>query len=155
MKIFALDNIRSSYNVGSAFRILDGSFGKETLLLLGGHSPSPNNNVEISKTALGSENHVPWKQCDLLKELKEYKKNSFTIISIEESPDSKLLNKPLLQNIQTMNDIIFIFGSETNGISNELLEISDMVIKLPMNGIKNSLNVSSTISAIAYLLILS
>lgn len=38
----------------------------------------------------------------------------------------------------------FIFGNEIDGISRELLEMSDIIVEIPMQGTKESLNVSVT-----------
>jgi len=57
MKIILLDNIRSILNVGAIFRTCDGAgFDK---LILTGFTPTPPRK-EISKTALGAEEWIPW-----------------------------------------------------------------------------------------------
>jgi tRNA G18 (ribose-2'-O)-methylase SpoU len=58
MKMYVLlDNIRSLLNVGAVFRTADGA--GFSLVYLTGITPTPPRK-EISKTALGAENFVPW-----------------------------------------------------------------------------------------------
>ena len=153
MIIFALDNIRSAFNVGSVFRTLDGAFGKHTFLILGGFTPD-GQSPEVSKTSLGAEGNVPWIRSDkLLPKLARYKSQNYKVISIEESNSAEKFefHLPLLKQ---EDNLIFVFGSEVSGISKDILDISDKILKLPMNGIKNSLNISSTVAIVAYSLIL-
>jgi tRNA G18 (ribose-2'-O)-methylase SpoU len=41
-------------------------------------------------------------------------------------------------------------GNENFGVNEEILKISDQIAELPMNGFKNSLNVSVTTGIILY-----
>ena len=52
-----LENIRSLNNVGAIFRTADGA-GFDRVVCVG-YTPTPPRK-EISKTALGAENFVPW-----------------------------------------------------------------------------------------------
>jgi len=68
MKMYILlDNIRSLLNVGAIFRTADGA--GYSMVYLVGITPTPPRK-EISKTALGAENFVPW----------EYYQDSRTIL---------------------------------------------------------------------------
>jgi len=44
----------------------------------------------------------------------------------------------------------FVFGHEVLGVDRELLRQADAVLHLPMAGLKNSLNVSSSFTAVLY-----
>ena len=54
-----LERIRSIYNVGSFFRTADGA-GVEKVFLCGWTAAPPRK--EITKTALGAEESVPWQK---------------------------------------------------------------------------------------------
>ena len=56
--IICLHNIRSAYNVGAVFRNAD-AFGIQQVFL-SGFTPTPETNIEVSKTAIGAEEHVSW-----------------------------------------------------------------------------------------------
>ena len=57
MKAIILENIRSLNNVGAIIRTADGA-GFDRVVCVG-YTPTPPRK-EISKTALGAENWVPW-----------------------------------------------------------------------------------------------
>jgi tRNA G18 (ribose-2'-O)-methylase SpoU len=133
---FWLHNIRSMHNVGSVFRTSD-ALGADTLYL-SGYTPLPPR-AEISKTALGAEEHVPWVSVDdLSNQCAELKKNGYQIISLEQTHSSLLLDnfKPDSQKM------CIILGNEVTGVDDELLELSDAVVEIPQFGVKHSLNVS-------------
>jgi 23S rRNA (guanosine2251-2'-O)-methyltransferase len=57
MKVIILENIRSLNNVGAIIRTADGAWFDRVVCV--GYTPTPPRK-EISKTALGAENWVPW-----------------------------------------------------------------------------------------------
>ena len=130
-----LDNVRSLHNVGSIFRTSDAVLLKK--LYLCGFTGSPPRK-EISKTALGADELVPFEHHDdALKLVRELKDNGIRIVAVElaegavEYSEAKY-NFP----------VCFIFGHEVEGISDELMELADMAISIPMLGRANSLNVA-------------
>lgn len=133
-----LHNIRSAYNIGSFFRICDGVNIKK--IYIGGFSPTPKSDLKkIIKTSLGSENNVDWeKYDDIDKLIKKYKNKKYDIISIENT--KKAID---YRNFDyNKKDILFVFGNEITGIDKKILDISNFIIKIPMRGLKESLNVS-------------
>lgn len=141
--ILALDNIRSALNVGAIFRTCDG-VGVEKLLL-GGITPYPPH-PKVIKTAIGAEEHVPFEHFkDLKEELNRLKKEGYIVVSIEQTPKSKdFFHEPLSEKV------VFIMGNELTGVSMELINLSDLVLELPMKGVKNSLNVATTTGVVLY-----
>lgn len=141
--IVILDNIRSTYNVGSIFRTADAlGVGK---LILGGTTPAPvdrfgRERADIAKVALGAEKTVGWvyKQ-DILPEIKSLKKQGYKIVAIEQSEKSVDYKKVKLNK---KSKVVFIIGEEVNGISPKILKLADTVAEIPMLGQKESLNVS-------------
>jgi len=132
----ALDEVRSTLNVGSVFRTSD-AFKCEKIYL-GGLSPTPSK--EMRKTALGATDSVEWESCpDGLNHLKDLKAEGFQIWSIEQCEGSVSLEdwSPDLDQKQ-----VFIFGNEVSGVSDEMLAISDGAIEIPQFGTKHSLNIS-------------
>ena len=85
-----LDNVRSAYNVGSAFRSAD-AFGASKLCLCG-ICPTPPS-AEIHKTALGAENAVPWERYkDTLDAVTALRAEGYTVVSVEQTEHSIKLN---------------------------------------------------------------
>ncbi len=139
--VVVLPDIRSSYNIGSIFRTSD-AVGISQIIITG-YSPCPVDKFgraqgEIAKTALGAELHIPWKYIQKTKvALNNLKKQGYQIIAIEQSKDSKDYRK-----VKLGKKVAFVFGNEVNGLKKEILSLCDVVAEIPMNGIKESLNVS-------------
>ncbi len=136
-----LHNIRSTHNVGSIFRTAD-ALGVSKIYL-SGFSPTPldkykRERKDIAKVALGAEKNISWEYIDspvnLIKKLKTKK---FQIISLEQSSDSVDYKK-----VKAKSPVLFIVGSELSGIDPKILKLSDVVAEIPMNGKKESLNLS-------------
>jgi tRNA G18 (ribose-2'-O)-methylase SpoU len=135
--IIVLDNIRSLNNIGSVFRTSD-AFLIEKIYLCGITAQPPHN--DIRKTALGSTETVDWEYVEHTTNLIEKLKNEGTkVISIEQAENATLLNdlKP-----QPHTKYAFIFGNEVKGVSQDVVDASDIVIEIPQYGTKHSLNIS-------------
>lgn len=130
-----LHNIRSLYNVGSFFRTCDG-VDIEKLYLTGytGYPPRK----EITKTALGAENHVSWEQHrELAPLLCSLKQQGVMIVAVERTATSQhYLAVPY------RFPVAVIFGNEVTGVENEWLAQVDAIAHVPMLGYKESLNVA-------------
>ncbi len=143
-RIFALlDNVRSLYNVGAIFRTSDGVL-LEKLYLCGITGTPPRN--EISKTALGAEEVVPWEYNeDAVEVIKKLKKKGITIVAVELAHESVPYNKA-----KYPFPVCFIFGHEVEGISDEVMSLVDISVSVPMLGRANSLNVATCYGIIVY-----
>lgn len=142
--IFALlDNIRSLYNVGAIFRTSDAIMLEKVYLTgITGFPPRK----EISKTALGAEEIVPFEyREDALQAILELKKQGVKIVAVELAEGS-------VSYIDAKYDfpVCFVFGHEVEGISDEVMEVVDMAVDLPMLGRANSLNVATCYGIIMY-----
>ena len=146
-----LENIRSAWNVGSIFRTCD-ALGADLVLV--GYTPCPTykNLKLINKTAIGAENMVQWTHFDHSSEALEIY-NSGLHIAIEISDTSQDILK-YLQTFQTPQgdqEIYLWFGNEIHGVSELVQERSTACLHLPMNGMKESLNVANCVCTIGYL----
>ena len=84
--VVVLDNVRSAYNVGSAFRSAD-AFGADKVLLCGICAVPPS--AEIHKTALGAEEAVPWEHyADTLEAVAALKAEGYTVVAVEQTVNS-------------------------------------------------------------------
>ncbi len=128
-------NIRSLWNVGSLFRTSD-AFDVERIYLTGYTAVPPRR--EISKTALGAEEHVAWEQCeDPKKAILKLKKRGFTIVALEQARGAVDLKK-----FESPTKVCLIVGHEVLGVPKELLKLCDAIVHIPMHGTKESLNVA-------------
>ena len=136
-KVILLDSIRSMQNVGAIFRNCDGAgFDK---VLLTGHTPTPPRN-DISKTALGSQDWIDWEYySDPVEVIKKLKSEWYHIYSVELTNDAIEYTQLFKE---ASEKVCLIMGNEINGVSQELLDLSDKKVIIPMRWKKESLNVS-------------
>lgn len=140
-----LDNVRSLHNVGSAFRTAD-AFRLEKIFLTGITGTPPHR--EIHKTALGATDTVEWRYFESVAEAVTTSKNDgFKIIAVEQTDESL----PLQQLSFSPNEkYCFVFGNEVNGVSDEVIALTDLAIEIPQEGTKHSLNVSVCIGIVMW-----
>lgn len=142
-------NLRSSHNVGSLLRTADG-LGINKVYLTG-YTPYPKQahddrlphiitkiHKQIYKTALGAESsvnheHVP----DIAVVLSKLADIGYTIVGLEQSPDSVTLAK-----FKPTKKVALILGREVEGIEPEVLKKCDINVEIPMHGAKESFNVA-------------
>ncbi|RMD95565.1 MAG: TrmH family RNA methyltransferase [Calditrichaeota bacterium] len=128
------ENIRSLYNVGSIFRTADGA-GITKLFLTGITGTPPHR--EIRKVALGAEEKVPWEYHEDSRTLIEkLKQEDISIVVLEDTPKSLLYYEA-----EYHFPLCLVVGHEYHGVSREAIELADLLIKIPMRGMKISLNV--------------
>ena len=152
--ILVLDNIRSTYNVGSILRTAEG-FGIERVIL-SGYTPRVNDekllphlrekiNKEIHKTALGAEEMLDiYSSGDIISDLTKLKNEGWQIVGLENN-----INKPNIVKLNSSeikgklsDEVVLILGEEVKGISDKLYSLIDVFIEIPMRGRKESFNVS-------------
>ena len=132
-----LDNVRSEMNVGSVFRTAD-AFLMERLCLCG-ITPVPPK-AEIHKTALGAEDSVSWQHYPTTLEcVNQLKAEGYTICSIEQVHHSVSLERFAVDGGRK---IAIVFGNEVKGVSQEVVDASDVCVEIPQHGTKHSLNIS-------------
>lgn len=138
-----LDNIRSLHNVGAIFRTCDAVLVKKLYLCgITGVPPSS----EISKTALGAEEFVPWEYVDESVDIiRELKADGVKIVAVELAHGS-------INYTEANYDfpVCFVFGHEVYGISDEVMDIVDMSVDITMLGRANSLNVATCCGIILF-----
>ncbi len=143
-----LDNIRSTYNVGSMFRAADGAGLR--CLHLAGITPTPDN-PKVAKTALGAEKSVPWDYSrNSILAAQAMKENEFSLVCLEASQQSPSIFD--LERSMLESPILLVVGNEINGVDPDLLAISDQVVRIPMQGQKESLNVALAFGIAVYTL---
>lgn len=149
MKQVILSDIRSNYNVGAIFRTCDGAGVVKVYLT--GFTPAPVDRfgrkvAEIHKTALGAEEFISWEVVsDILLLIKKLQSEGVTVVAVEQSENSVKLPDFVLPK-----SVAYIFGSETEGLSTEVLQAVDQILEIPMLGEKESLNVSVTAGIVLY-----
>lgn len=139
------DNVRSMYNIGSIFRTSD-AFKVEKFILAGisGCPPHP----EISKTALGAEESVEWCHVDdAYAEVVRLKRRGWKVCVLEQTHGSVELSE---FEIKRGEKYLLVVGNEVEGVSQSIVDESDVALEIPQCGTKHSLNVSCSAAIALY-----
>lgn len=140
-----LHDVRSLHNVGAAFRSSD-AFGIDEILI-SGFTPTPPR-PEITKTAIGAEKHVNWRNIDHIKdELAKLQSAGYKTIGLEQTAESILLPD---YKLPVQKKICLVFGNEVTGVEEEIMPFIDDFVEIPQYGHKHSLNVSVTVGVALY-----
>jgi 23S rRNA (guanosine2251-2'-O)-methyltransferase len=141
-------NLRSCHNVGSLLRTAEG-LAVERVYLTGytPYPPGPSDrrlphlalaqHKQISKTALGAEKMVAWKQrTDIQPLLAELRREGYSIVALEQTPQSISLAEYV-----PPDRLALIVGREVEGLEDEVLAQASRCVAIPMLGQKESFNV--------------
>jgi 23S rRNA (guanosine2251-2'-O)-methyltransferase len=141
-----IDNWRSLFNVGAAFRTADGA-GLQQLFLCG-ITATPATQPKLAKTALGAELSVPWcYHVDSVKLATQLRQQGSELWVLERTTAATHLFD--ITQVPPAS-VILAAGNEVAGVDPELLTLADKTIQLPMMGSKDSLNVAVALSIAAY-----
>lgn len=132
-----LDNVRSMQNVGSILRTAD-AFLVDEVIMAGITGIPPHK--EISKTALGAEDSVVWRYVeDGIEECIKLKEEGWIICVLEQAHGSI----DLMEFIPEENKkYLLVVGNEVSGVNQQIVDIADIILEIPMHGVKHSLNVA-------------
>lgn len=145
---FVLDSVIDTYNIGSMFRLAD-AVAAEKLYICGETEYPPNS--RIHKAAIGTEEWVPWEKVNQVKQVVQVlKTKGVQIIAVEQSPKS--IPYTLIAN-RLEFPVAIVVGNETTGVSQGVLDASDIIVEFPMFGVNKSLNVWGTAAITAYKII--
>lgn len=138
-----LNDVRSLYNVGAFFRTADAA-ACEKLLLCGITGRPPKKG--IAKTALGSEETVPWEHhADTCATVRSLRARNYEIAAVETS-----VHAVDLFDWQPDFPVCILFGHEVDGLAPALLDLCDTHVRIPMLGRKHSLNVATAGGVVIY-----
>ena len=134
--VLMLHNIRSMWNVGSMFRTAD-SAGIDRMILSGYTATPPRK--EISKTALGADESVPWSYTDnALATIRQLQAEGVKVCALEIAEGSRAYSSLSMADFP----ICLLVGNEVDGLDDELLQACDEVLEIAQYGTKHSLNVA-------------
>jgi tRNA G18 (ribose-2'-O)-methylase SpoU len=144
-KIILLDSIRSMQNVWAIFRNCDGAWFEKVILT--GHCPTPPRG-DISKTALWAQGWIDWEYFrDPVDVVSTLKNEWYKIYSVE-------LNEKSIDYTELFEreeeKVCLILWNEISGVSQQLLDLSDEIVIIPMKWKKESLNVSVAAGIVMY-----
>lgn len=144
--VLLVNNVRSIFNTGSIFRTAD-ALGVSKIYLAGNMATPKSHPTKFTKTALGAEQKLPWEKIRKTSlTIDKYKKLGFEIVALEKKRGKSVDYR----NWKPSDKIFLILGNEITGIPTKTLSLCDKIIELPMNGLKESLNVGVSFGAIGY-----
>ena len=140
--LLILDQISDVRNFGAICRVAECA-GVDGIVIP--ESGSAQINADAIKTSAGALNYIKICRSKNLINLIKYLKNSgLKIIAATEKAENIYYNS----NYTEPNAIVF--GSEDLGISSKILQLADELVKIPILGNINSLNVSAAVSVIVF-----
>lgn len=142
-RLLAIDGVSNPQNLGMIIRsACAGNIGAIIVPSKGTSSINP----LVIKASVGTIFKLPIIQTNNLeKTLQNFKTNKAKLYTL--SLDAKKSYKEIGKN----DKAIFVLGNETNGVSKEIMALSDKSIIIPMNRGVESLNVAVTASLLAFM----
>lgn len=142
------DNIRSLDNVGLLFRLCE--LARVEKLYLVGYTGYPTfsdrHKRRIEKTAVYAVTPQPWEHvADPVPLVKELKQKGNQIIALEQTNESQPYH-----TIHYSLPTTLIVGHEREGVRQELLDLADTLIEIPILGLGNSHNVATACGIVLY-----
>lgn len=135
--VVLLDNVRSMQNVGSILRTSDAFLVRE--VVMAGITGTPPHK-EISKTALGAEDSVSWRHVeDAAQECVRMKAEGWKVCVLEQAHGSiDLMDFAPEAGMK----YLLVVGNEVAGVDQRIVDMADVILEIPMHGVKHSLNVA-------------
>lgn len=131
-----VDGVRSLYNVGALFRTADAA--RLERLILTGISGTPEHRG-LHKTALGSQESVPWcYEPDAVAVARRLRASGYTlaVLEITDAPT------PVADLRPAHFPLALVVGNEVEGVQEALVSLADVALEIPQFGTKHSLNVA-------------
>jgi len=136
-----LDDIQDPGNMGTILRTADSLNLKQIIVSKGS---SDIYNPKVVRSTMGAIFRVNIIESDnLVKTLKDMKKHKIKIVTTSLQTDKKIYDVNYEKSA-------IVIGNEANGVSNEVLELADEKVKIPMPGKTESLNASVATAIILY-----
>lgn len=140
-----VDNVLDTYNIGSIFRLADAVAVKKVYLC--GDTETPPNH-RIKKASINTTEWVDWEYTETTMEAitkLRAKVPGIQIVSIEQNEHSVPYD-----SVEYTFPVALVIGHETTGVSQEVMEASDVIAEMPMWGVNISLNVMVSLGIMLY-----
>ena len=138
--IWLLDGVQYPTNLGFGIRTIEVSGADAVVLNI---SRTHQDRRTIRRSSMRADRFIPVVYNDTTSIINEAKKNNFRIIAAEDVGTVEPLDADLTGNV------LFVVGAEREGVSKEVLDACDEVVRLPMNGFVPSYNLQVAISVLA------
>lgn len=154
--IVVLDGVNDPRNIGAIVRILEG-LGNTSAIIFTENTTFvqthlvPGNRFTLSrqygKTSVGTYKVLPTFKDNISNIGSLAKQYNYKIIVVDNIIDK---NSIPLENLTLNSKTILVFGSENFGVSNQMLELKNQLVEIPMEGVIQSLNVQTAVTIVAW-----
>lgn len=142
---FLAHNVTVTRNIGGLFRLAD-ALGVEKIYL-SGSSFTPEN-IKVKKSSRSTIHYVPY----------EYAEDPLTIISCMKQEGYKVVSLEITNNsialeelrLKASEKVCLVLGAENEGVSQALLDCSDITVHIPMYGVNSSMNVVTASAIVSH-----
>ena len=141
-RLFVLDAVQDPGNLGTIVRTADAA-GFDAVVL--GTGTVDLYNDKVLRSMQGSHFHIPVFQANLQEYLPILKEKGVQVAVTALHRDSKDYSV-----LQGATDVAIVVGNEGQGVSNDVIEIADVVVTIPMFGKAESLNVAIASALLMY-----
>lgn len=137
-----LDRITDVRNFGAIARTAECAGVEGIIIGDKGNAPITS---DAMKTSAGALNHLPvCREKDLKKTIKFLQENGMMVVACTEKADKEIYE------VEFNQPVALLMGSEEDGISETLLREADVLVKIPLKGKIESLNVSVAVGVAVY-----
>jgi tRNA G18 (ribose-2'-O)-methylase SpoU len=138
-----LDRVTQAYNIGALFRLCDAMLA-ERLVITGADVDLRKRN--LGQAACGTQFWTPWTQePSAVEAVMRAKTDGYQIAAVELASNSV---RP--EAFKPKFPLCLVLGGEFDGISQDVVDLSDAVLEIPMRGMANSINVSTAAAIVLY-----
>ncbi len=132
--LLVLDGVTDPHNLGACLRVADG-VGAHAVIAPKDHSVGIN--ATVSKVASGAADTVPYFMVtNLARTLNELKERNIWVVGTSDQAEKTLFQSDL------RGAVALVLGAEGSGMRQLTAKSCDLLVKLPMRGAVESLNVS-------------
>lgn len=146
-----LDNVRYYKNLGPIFRLADAYNVEKIFICRGNREEFNQGQIDIlKKISRGASEYVQWELVvDTVKLVKTLKEQGITVASVDIRANKLISDADLSFSFP----LALVFGHEGHGIDPQITAMSDLLLKIPMYGKGNSLNIASSVAIVLYKII--
>ena len=132
--ILVLDGVTDPHNLGACLRVADGA-GAQAVIAPKDHAAGIN--ATVAKVASGAAETVPYFMVtNLARTLNELKERNIWIIGTSDAADRTLYD------VDLRGPVALVLGAEGDGMRQLTAKTCDQLVRIPMRGAVESLNVS-------------
>ena len=132
--ILVLDGITDPHNLGACLRVADGA-GAHAVIAPKDHAVGIN--ATVSKVASGAADTVPYFMVtNLARTLNELKERNILVVGTSDTAEQSLYD------VDLSGPVALVLGAEGSGMRQLTGKTCDLLVRLPMKGAVESLNVS-------------